>query len=253
MAFFCHQPWKKCMWWGRWNSEAWGCKSKFASCHNRTYSNTKTAVWMGLPIQNVHFYITKEEVMAHKIHQNRRFEGTKTVPGTWSHHCYIPSSNKSLAALQISGDDLSFTAELFTTSQTLQTSPVNTPGILQLQPGQYIACKYDGKCWVANIRDISLEHEDVLVSFMHPHAPARSFQWPEREDVCWVPITAVLNIIGPPITTNGLNITWKRKTKPVWTNLLCDMFRHILYKRSCANVFLHWIQYILIIHIICAW
>ena len=114
-------------------------------------------------IQNVHFfYVTKEEVMVQVELLKQRFEGAKSVPGTRSHHSYIPSPDRTLVVKRISRDDSSFVAKLFTTPHTSQRDPqahaeTQAPEItiLQCQPGQYIVCKYDGKWWIGNIMDIS--------------------------------------------------------------------------------------------------
>lgn len=158
-------------------------------------------------IQNVKFFfIAKEEVIAHEVEQRQRFVIAKTVSGTRNHHCYIPSPDRTLVVMRISGDDSSFVAHLFQVPPTPQCqaeSPASHVTSSQCRPGQYIACMYDGKWWVGNIRELCQEENDVMVSFMHPHGPARSFRWPAREDTCWVPIQGILCLLSPPATSNG--------------------------------------------------
>ena len=64
--------------------------------------------------------------------------------------------------------------------------------------GQFILCRYETEQWVGNIKEISFENEDVLVSFMHPKVPSRNFHWPTREDLCWVPTQHITTSINPP-------------------------------------------------------
>ena len=68
--------------------------------------------------------------------------------------------------------------------------------------GEFVACVYDYNWWVGQIKSISLELEDISVSFMHPHGPAKGFQWPEesgkKKDVCPVSLENVLLKINPP-------------------------------------------------------
>ncbi len=44
---------------------------------------------------------------------------------------------------------------------------------------------YDGK--IGNFAEMSEEHDDVRVVFLHPHGPAQLIHWPSRSDECWVP------------------------------------------------------------------
>jgi len=178
--------------------------------------------WGCQHIENVHFfYISKEQVITHEIEQTKRFDNAKTVTGTRNHHCYIPSHDKSLIVMRISGDDSSFVAQVLkrplpAQAQTEPSFPIVTS--IQCQPGNYIACMYDGKWWIGNIRDTSDEEGDVLVSFMHPFGPARSFHWPAREDTCWVPLQGILCLIEPPLTTNGRQYHLDKKSKDFLEN-----------------------------------
>ncbi len=72
----------------------------------------------------------------------------------------------------------------------------------------YVATTYDGQWWFGIILDISLEHEDCLVSFMNPHGPARSFTWPRRIDKCWIPFCDILRKVSTPITVTGRQYTF---------------------------------------------
>jgi len=62
---------------------------------------------------------------------------------------------------------------------------------------------YDDHWWVASVIETSEIEQDVKVSFMHPHGPARSFRWPAHEDICWVPMQNILHPLNPPTTANG--------------------------------------------------
>ena len=69
--------------------------------------------------------------------------------------------------------------------------------------GKYVASIYDHKWYVGTVSNLSDENNDVLVNFMHPHGPARSFMWPTFEDKCWVPLEHILCMIDCPQTTSG--------------------------------------------------
>lgn len=53
------------------------------------------------------------------------------------------------------------------------------------------------------MEEINEKELDVLIKFMHPRGPARSFHWPNREDCCWVPQTHVICKIEVPTTATG--------------------------------------------------
>ena len=50
---------------------------------------------------------------------------------------------------------------------------------------------------------VNEEEQDVKIKFLHPHGPARSFFWPAREDICFVPFTHILTTIDMPGTATG--------------------------------------------------
>ena len=43
----------------------------------------------------------------------------------------------------------------------------------------------------------------ILVKFMHPSFPARSFFWPERDDSCNVSERNILVVLTPPPSTSS--------------------------------------------------
>jgi hypothetical protein len=161
--------------------------------------------WGNDHLENVKFfYIPKEMVVEHEVKLHQRFQMAKTVPGTRNHHCYIPTEDGKLSVRRISGDDSSFVIDILPSTPQcqadIQKSKVESS---QCMPGQYVACMYDEKWWVGNIRELCHEENDVLVNFMHPNGPARSFSWPAREDTCWVPLEGILCFLSPPVTRNG--------------------------------------------------
>jgi NAD(P)H-flavin reductase len=47
--------------------------------------------------------------------------------------------------------------------------------VMNLQPGQFVACIYDDQWWPASIVEICTDNNDAKISFMHPHGPATIF------------------------------------------------------------------------------
>ena len=72
-----------------------------------------------------------------------------------------------------------------------------------LNPGQYIACVYDGNWWLGLVLEYSEENQDYHIKFMTPKGPSRYFKWPIRDDILWVPQGDILCIIEPLATKTG--------------------------------------------------
>jgi hypothetical protein len=68
---------------------------------------------------------------------------------------------------------------------------------------QLLSCLYDGKWWIGSVFSVSEEYDDCQVKFLHPHGPASTFKWPQREDICWVDKKHILCKIQAPVTKTG--------------------------------------------------
>ena len=67
----------------------------------------------------------------------------------------------------------------------------------------HVSCLYEGKWWIGVVTEVNHEEDDVSVKFMHPHGPARSFHWPNTDDICWVPKAHIVCKIDIPETISG--------------------------------------------------
>ena len=80
--------------------------------------------------------------------------------------------------------------------------------IEKVEVGSYIGCLYDRQWYVGLVRDLSFEHNDVNVKFMHPKGPAKAVFWPDREDNCWVPVDHILAVVqAPQVNRSGRSYT----------------------------------------------
>jgi len=213
MALFCHQSWQECDGVGGTVKREAARASLQATTTGHILSPKDLYEWAQAHIKHVtFFFISKEEVASHRKQQLERFKHSKTVAGTRSHHSYIPGEHRKLLVKRVSGDETAF--EVAVTDfqdEVRRVTPAPGPTLaqavtlIQCEPGQYVGCLYDNKWWVGLIREKSDEEGDLLIVFMHPHGPARSFHWPAREDICWVPLQDILSIIQAPTTPNGRN------------------------------------------------
>lgn len=133
-------------------------------------------------------FIDSKDVAAIRNEMKERYSHAKTVPGTRSYHQFIPLSTNTIAAKRVS-DDKEYGIKFYFTQENNK---------LKVKPGQFLVCKYDGSFWVGMTCDIDDANNDVKVKFMKPTFPARSFTWPTRDDVCWVPNVHVITTISPP-------------------------------------------------------
>lgn len=175
--------------------------------------------WAERNIKNIQFiWVDKGDVEKSSERLASRFESPSTVPGTRGNHCFIPVGTNHLEVSRVSGGP-GFTVDVYTGCKVMKQSQEEvsdpTPA-LKLQdmiPGKYISCMYDREWWIGNIKSVDHEENDVQVSFMHPHGPNKSFSWPRKDDVCWVPLSHVLDIINAPVTTTGRRYTVPQETQ----------------------------------------
>ena len=114
-----------------------------------------------------------------------------TVAGTRNNHYFVPINEYQLKVGRISGSEYTFIANVGIMSELDKRD-------LKLQPGQYVACLYDGFWWIGNIYEVDHKERDTLIEFMHPHRITRHFYWPEKKDQCWIPEQHILCQISAP-------------------------------------------------------
>jgi hypothetical protein len=126
----------------------------------------------------------------------QRYSVIKTIPGTRSHHCFLPVSHSELQMRRISLD-VDFSTVHFQKSN----ASIGVPAFVQndcLQPGRYVACMYDNKWYVGNIVERNDTEQDLLVNFMR-RIDERTLSWPTRKDECYIPLSDVVCLVDVPV------------------------------------------------------
>jgi len=118
-----------------------------------------------------------------------------TIPGTRSHRCFIPAVIGELKISRKSAD-CNKTTSVKTDEHTARL-------LKDIRCGQDVAVIYDQDWYLGSVVEISAENEDILVNFLQPRGPARSFSWPRRRDECWVPLNHVLAVVSDLLTATG--------------------------------------------------
>ena len=136
----------------------------------------------------------------------------KRVPGTRDNHMFLSVSLSTIQVKHVSEDDFSFSVNVLNTAPQKSASK-NLSQEPQLEkdyaPGQYVA--NDSHWWLGNIIHVirlSSEFSDAKVQFLHPHGPATSFHWHQKNDTCWVPLEHIWCVIPAP-TTTGLGRNYR--------------------------------------------
>ena len=149
-------------------------------------------------VQGVHVnFISADDMVPVRSMLDARFYNVCTLPGTRSFHQFVPLSESVMAAKRVS-EDQSYSIEF-----NLVLGKTNVVKMSDPKVSDFVVCSYDEEYWIGLVDEVNEEHNDVRVKFMHPSYPARSFFWPKRYDICFVPIVNVACVIGAPITATG--------------------------------------------------
>ena len=153
---------------------------------------------MRLTESHVCMFLPSQIIEAVQYKMEERYASAKTIPGTRSYHEFVPLNNGEIGLKRISDQEHFDSVFSFVPKRDQETNV-----IAEIQIGQFITCAYDNTPWIGNITEIDSDHRDVLIKFMHPSFPARSFFWPERDDSCYVPESNILVVLTPPPSTSS--------------------------------------------------
>lgn len=144
---------------------------------------------------DINFYLLpKEKISVTRQELESRFAEAKTITGTRSFHYFEPLSETSIGTKRMSAD------EKFTLVFNYTAENPTLVKMSQVIVNSYVACEYFGQWYVGVVLTKDEEENDVEVSFLKPHGPSPSFSWPQRRDVCYVPVNNIISCISPPTT-----------------------------------------------------
>ena len=154
-------------------------------------------------IEGINFiFISKQEIETSRNFLKKRFDAVKVaVPGTRSFHQFVPLTDRIIRTKRCSeDDDYVLTHNLYEHNESV---------IVELNSLDYFTCLYEQRWWVGIILEVDTEQGDAKVKFMHPAGPARSFYWPDVDDICFIPNIDILMKVDVPTTTSGRQYTFK--------------------------------------------
>ena len=189
---------------------------------------TELFTWADTNIHGIKFFFISTDAI--KIHEStfaleEHYSAVKTIPGTRSHHSFVPISINSLLMKRISADSIFSTIQLHVPVAEVLESAVTKNSDNAYQPGQYVACIYDNEWHIGNIVERSDSNRDVLINFMQRKEQIR-LSWPQHEDKCWVPFQHILCTISVPLV-DGLSARQYMLAKQDYDNII-----HLF---SCSN------------------
>ncbi|GBM96843.1 hypothetical protein AVEN_94036-1 [Araneus ventricosus] len=180
-----------------WNSNS--CTIHPVMIHCKDTSNVKLIIPLCIISDDLkHDHISKEAVDSTSLTLESRLKDTQTLPGTRLFHNFQPIDDLGMIeARRISRDETPALTFNLLKHQTLLVK------MKDLYPGCFVGCIYDNLWYFGMVSEVNAEEEDVTVKFLHPNGPSLSFFWPNREDVCAVPIPHIIAIVKPPKTMTG--------------------------------------------------
>lgn len=170
-----------------------------AAMENQITTPVQMFEWAQKNITGIQFqFVSTQDVEKHieSKELEQRYSALKTIPGTRSHHCFLPLSHSELQMRRISFD-VEFSTVHFDQSKTT----IGVSALVQkdcLQPGSYVACIYDNKWYVGNIVERNETEQDLLIKFMR-RSDDRTLSWPTRTDECYIPVLDIICSIDVPV------------------------------------------------------
>jgi len=145
------------------------------------------------------FFVSTEDIQKHEsgLALEERYSSIKTIPGTRSHHSFVPISSDGMQMKRISADTVQSVIHLHG-ARVDPPSDFTRDNETAYQPGRYVACTYDSLRHIGNIVERSDANKDLLINFMERKEDTR-LPTPRKADKCWVPFLHVLCTVDVPL------------------------------------------------------
>ena len=146
--------------------------------------------------KNIHgikmFYVSSNDINTHvdQFQLEERYLTAKTVPGTRSNHCFIPTD--SVLIMKRISD------EIYDEHKFENNVKSTTLNYAEMIPGKYVACIYDGQWYIGLITENSSENRDCNVKFMSRNGLYLRWISDRGYNHCWIPYHNILCCIETP-------------------------------------------------------
>ena len=144
--------------------------------------------WACINVPSVYFgYCSNEEYSREKSSLERRFQLSRTIPGTRKLHSFAPVSNSTVEVRLYSSSDASRKERVTLTKNDIP--PESITG--------FVTCSHDGSWWLACVLEVCSDTKEVKLTFLYPHGPANSFKYPEPHIIHTIPMDDILTLVDP--------------------------------------------------------
>ena len=124
-----------------------------------------------------------------------KFKKKKNFPCMYDIHCYL------LHKEDVTILDMYLFSTVLNYFQYIMVQQILSLPMLSI--GQFVLCTYDGHKWVGMSWEVNTAQKDIEIKSMHPPCRRRSYTWPRRDDLCWLPITNSLILLKTPSLTTA--------------------------------------------------
>ena len=145
--------------------------------------------WCVINVKGIKFFYVSAIDVVNSCEQfklEERYSHVSTVPGTRSHHSFVPVEEMKLEIRRISADSF------FTTVQMGGFQGIKPQESSTVEVGKYVACMYDEDWYIGVVEARSEEQQDKFIKFMQKGATGQSLLWPRKDDICWIPLQDVI-------------------------------------------------------------
>ena len=147
-----------------------------------------------IPSVNFH-YVTVEEYENESVLLSKRFESARTIAGTHKLHSFRPISANELEIRNFSSSEEK-------RIECISTVINDSDSFIKLSVIKgYVTARYDGYWWLGCVTKSIPDTEDVQVTFLHPHGPAKSFKYPPTGDTLIMSYQDILTLVNPTTAT----------------------------------------------------
>ena len=166
--------------------------------------------WASESIPGIVFqYCSTEEYEEVKHQLEKRFENSRTIPGTRKLHSFVPISRDALKVRAYSFSTASKEEKVAKQDSELEIDEISG----------FVTCIYDGEWWLACVLEVDGENGEIKVTFLHPCGPSQSFKYPSVPDILVVPTTDLLTKVNPRTTTGHVYTLTQREKKAATAKL----------------------------------
>lgn len=184
------------------------------------------------------FYVTQEEIHSSEEKLQERFSVAKTIPGTQKLHRIIPVSTNELKVFPLSQSTMTQNVAICNIVKGSDDENTCEPIFENYPVSSFIACIYEQKWWIGIVKQQSDEHNDLLVSFMHPSGEAKQYSWPQKEDSCWVDKGNIICSVSCPSMSSSSTRGYSFPDSDIMR--IKDQFPVTLNRNFWIDHFVHW-------------